>query len=87
MKYAFILLIFLSSCKYTKVIIVDKLDPIDYHISHVYPIKDTLSCTLGVRPVNDSHVVVYIKDRTCKILSTHGMGDTIWINSKKLLTL
>lgn len=68
----------ITSCKLEHVILVEKYDPVDYYEDRVYPIKDTLSCAIGFRKLND-YKLLYAKDADCYVVSEFAIGDTLTI--------
>lgn len=70
------LLFSLSSCVVKEGILINKWDPVDYHINRWYPIKDTTSCAVEVEELTTGERF-YARDRRCEAVGEYSIGDTI----------
>ena len=75
-------LLFLTSCEYTRVILIKKYDYADN--IRPYPIKDTTECAIAFRKLDDT-TIYYSKDYDCSVNSYFTENDTmlIYIKNRK----
>lgn len=73
-----VLLLSLTSCVVKEGVIVQKWDPVDYHVDRWYPIRDTSSCAIEMVEVSTGKKF-YARDRGCQVNSEYSTGDTITV--------